>query len=168
MKSAALPLALVLLLTAGCRSRPKPADITPLQRKQAASLVSEADFAATTKDLPRAEDLYRKATDLCPDVPAYWEDLGMAQRRRGDYKGARKAYGEALALYEDRYARKKNPDDLLHRILLLALLGRDDEAIDLIRKTQGDYPSDPGLRQVRDPKWLQNAHASPTFKDIAL
>jgi tetratricopeptide (TPR) repeat protein len=162
----ALLLGLALPFFAGCK--PGPKDITPLQRKQAASLASEADFALTLKDFARAEGLYQQATGLCPDVPQYWENLGVTRRRLNDLNGARAAYRQALAVHEDRYRQARNPADLLQQAWLLALLGRDDDAATLMRKTISLYPDDARVRQASDPKWLERMHNDPTFKAIAL
>ncbi len=156
------------LLLAGCKPAVKSKDITPLQRKQAASFDSEADFAATMKDLPRAEGLYKQATELCPDMPLYWENLGMTQRKMGNPKGARAAYGEALTLYGEHYRREKNPEDVLQQAWLLALLGRDDEAAKLLQKARASHPNDTRVRQAAEPKWLETLHSNPAFKAIAL
>ena len=158
----------VLLLSAGCKPSVKSRDITPLARKQAASLGSEADFAATLKDLRRAEGLYQKAAGLCPDEPSYWENLGIARRKLGETKGARTAYGEALAVYRENYRRDRNPADVLHQMWLLSLLGRNDEAARLLQKGRVDHPADPRIRQAADPKWLEEMRRNPGFKAIAL
>lgn len=161
-----LLLGFTLPLFSGCK--PGPANITSLQRKQAASFASEADFAVTLKDLSRAEGLYKKAAALCPDTPAYWESLGMTQRKMDNPKGARAAYGEALALHQDHYRRDRNPDDLLQQAWLLALLGRDDEAVKLLQKARANHPNDLRIRQAAEPKWLEDLRSDPVFKAIAL
>lgn len=164
----ALLVGFTVLLFAGCKPSVKSKDITPLQRKQAANFDSEAEFAATMKDLPRAEGLYKKATELCPDVPNYWENLGITQRKMGNLKGARTAYGEALALHQDHYQQDKNPEDLLQQVWLLALLGRDDEASKLLQKGRASHPGDARIRQAAEPKWLETLHSNADFKAIAL
>ena len=85
---------LVVLGAAGCR--PPPKEITSLQRKEAATLVSEAEFALQLKDLARAEGLLAKAADLCPDTGKYWVDLGSVRVRLGKKDAARTAYLAAL------------------------------------------------------------------------
>ena len=165
---AVLLLGFSLLVSAGCKPAVQSKDITPLQRKQAASFGSEADFAVTLKDLPRAEGLYKKATELCPDMPPYWESLGVTQRKMGNLQGARVAYGEALALHEDHYRQGRNPDDLLQQAWLLALLGRDGEAAKLLQKARASHPDDLRVRQAADPKWLESLHGNAAFKAIAL
>lgn len=151
---------------AGCK--PKAAGITPLQRKQAASLVSEADFAVTMKDLPRAEALYRQALELGPDMPVHWQNLGIIQRKQGNLKGARSAYQQALALYADEYKARRKPESLVQQVWLLSLLGRNGDAEKLIRRAQADHPDDPVIRQLADPKKLDAMRHSPDFLAIAL
>ena len=53
---------LSLLAVTGCK--PKSASITSLQRKEAASLISEAEFALTIRELARAEKLLTQACAL--------------------------------------------------------------------------------------------------------
>ncbi len=159
-------LGLTLCLCPACK--PKPKEISPLQRKQAASLASEAEFAVTVKDLARAEGLYRQATELCPDVPEYWESLGVTQRRMNNLAGARTAYRRALEVHADRYKLEKNPGDLLQQAWILALLGRDDEAVSLMKKAAVAHPDDARIRLATDPKWLERLHSDPAFKEISL
>ena len=52
--------------------------ITPLERDKAANDMSEANFALTLKDWGRAEGLYAKATELCPDEGDAWVSLGSS------------------------------------------------------------------------------------------
>jgi Flp pilus assembly protein TadD len=159
-----LLLGFTLFFSAGC----KPREITSLQRKQAAHFASEAEFAMTLKDFPRAEGLYRQAADLCPDTPDYWENLGVARRKMGNLSGARTAYQQALATRIARYKQGKNPDDLLQQAWLLVLLGRDDEAVKLMQKGRASHPDDTRIRQAADPKWLEGVKNSPAIKEIAL
>jgi Flp pilus assembly protein TadD len=159
-------IALVLPWWAGCK--PRAAGLTPLQRKQAASLVSEADFAVTLKDLPRAEALYRQALELGPDVPGYWQNLGIIQRQQGNLKGARSAYQQALALYADAYKAGGKTESLVQQVWLLSLLGRNADVEKLIRRAQADHPDDPVVRQLADPKKLDAMRHSPDFLAIAL
>ena len=84
----------VLCGTPGCS--PKSKEITSLQRKEAATLDSEAQFALQLKDLARAEGLIAKAADLCPDTGKYWVDLGSIRVRLGKKDAARTAYQGAL------------------------------------------------------------------------
>src|SRR4051812_26980247 len=138
-----IPIVLGLLLLAGggCGRRTK--EITSLQRKEAATLASEAEFAVSVRDLPRAEKLLTKVVDLCPDNGDFWIWLGSLRMRSGDRQGAKRAYESGRAAFED--AAKLNPKDskfVLNQIRVLALLGRVPEARKLIEKMQKQYPAD--------------------------
>lgn len=161
-----LLIALGLPWWAGCK--PKGAGITPLQRKQAASLASEADFAVAMKNLPRAETLYKQALELGPDMPLYWQTLGVIQRKQGNVKGARTAYERALDLYADEYKTGRKPESLAQQVWLFSLLGRQSDAEKLIKRAQADHPNDPLIRQLADPKKLEAMRQSPDFQALAL
>lgn len=148
--------------------QPKAANVTPLQRKQAAGLASEADFAVVMKNLPRAEALYKQALDLGPDMPLYWQTLGVVQRKQGNVKGARTSYERALELYASEYKTGRKSESLAQEIWLLSLLGRHADAEKLIKRAQADQPNDPLIRQLADPKRLEAMRQSPDFLAIAL
>src|SRR5688500_11319136 len=104
MKSTSVLMSLLALVAlAGCK--PKPEDITPLQRKEAASLMSEAEFAMTLRDYTRAEPLFEKAAKLCPDDGEYWLGLGVTRRRLGNLPGAKAVYEKARSAYGDEFKR---------------------------------------------------------------
>jgi tetratricopeptide (TPR) repeat protein len=161
----------ILLLAAffgllGCH--PKAKEITSLQRKEAASLVSEAQFAVTLKDFPRAEELYAKAAALCPDTPDYWVTLGSVRKNLGHIPDARKAYEAGLKSQQDAYARDhKNAQLLIDQIYVLGLLGRPDEARALLKKAQAEHPDDSRILMLSE-KGLDQLLASPDFKAMAL
>src|SRR6266516_995457 len=54
---------------------------------------------ARTGDLDRAEASLNKALDLDPKQPVAYNELGMVQRRKGQFAKARKSYEAALAQY---------------------------------------------------------------------
>src|SRR4051794_15198966 len=117
----------VLGWAVGC-GRSKP-EITSLQRKEAANLISEAQFALTLRDHARAEGLLAKAAEMCPDTGEYWLILGQTRMKLGQKDGARTAYKRALAAFEDEAKSKKgDPQPVLQQITALALLGRIDDA----------------------------------------
>ena len=72
---------LSLLAVTGCK--PKSASITSLHRKEAASLISEAEFALTIRELARAEKLLTQASALEFDNGKTWISLGMIRVRLG-------------------------------------------------------------------------------------
>ena len=159
-------LALSLPLLFGCK--PKASSITTLQRKQAASVASEAEFATTLKDFKRASALYRQAAQLCPDTPEYQGNLGMVLRQMGDGEGARASYRAAAKLYRDRYAEAGHPADLLQQATLLILMGDGDGALKLLKKGSAAHPDDALLRDAADPSWLERVRRDPRFSKIAL
>jgi predicted Zn-dependent protease len=103
-----LVVAIVALLGgAGCGGGHR--EISDLQRKEAAHLASEADFAITLRDFPRAEGLLARVVELCPDTGPYWVSLGSVQLRLGQRSKAKASYQGALRALEN--AAKDNPDD---------------------------------------------------------
>ena len=154
------------VLGAGC-SRHK--EITSLQRKEAASLVSEAQFAVTLRDYARAEPLLAKAVALCPDTSDYFLSLGTVRRQMDNRAGAKQAYEQALDLCRDAYRRDgKNTQPLLQQIYVLALLGRMDDARDALAKAQKDHPDDATVRGIIESKQLDRLADDPGFKEKAL
>ncbi|HVU25031.1 MAG TPA: tetratricopeptide repeat protein [Opitutus sp.] len=160
-------LAAALLLAAAC-SKPKPKVITPLQRKEAANLVSEANFAVTLRDYARAQPLLEKAVALCPDDAESWVNLGIVRRRQGNAAGAKDAYQSALAAY--REAAEQNPAEperRMHEIYALALLGRVDEARAVLEKARKKNPENRPLRQFAETKQIERLLDDPRFKEVA-
>ena len=161
----AVLLGLAVLLFAGCG----PKAVTPLQRKQAASLVSEANFAVTLRDFPRAEGLLSQAVGICPDTPEYWMTLGTVRRKLDNRSGAKTAYEQALKAA--RASAKRMPENsqpLLQQIYVLALLGQGDDARATLEKARREHPSDRALRLFAEGNELDRMLADPTFKELAL
>lgn len=159
-----LLLVAVAVLWAACGAKEKP--ITELQRKEAATLVSEADFAATMKDYPRAESVLAKATELAPDTGSYWINLGVVRKRQGKTGGAKEAYQRALRAYENQ-AKKNNADvdAWLRQIYVLVLLGRADDARSLMGKMQKRFPDNRNVRIFVEEKQLDQMLADPMTKE---
>ncbi len=163
--AAATATVLLLAFTACARKAP---EITSLQRKEAASLVSEAEFALAMRDFGRAEELYAKATALCPDDGSYWLDLGALRRRADKRDGARQAYTEAAKAYAAAYkADRKNPQPLLQQIYVEALLGNTKTALKLLKQAQADHGDNPGVKKLT-PEAFDRMIADPGFKAQAL
>ncbi len=161
-------LAVTVLLLAGCK--PKPKEITSLQRKEAASLASEAQFALSVRDAARAEASLAKAAALAPDTGDYWLELGRCRVRLGQRGTAKDAYIAALDAYEADAMRAANlrTPSILRRIYVLALLGRVDEARTLLAKAQKESPDDRDLRAFADRRQIEQMLGSPAFKEAAL
>ncbi len=162
-----LLIAVILLVTAGCK--PKPKVIPSLQRKEAANLVGEAQFAVTMRDHARAEPLFEKAAKLCPDNGEYWFSLGVTRKRLGNPSGAKAAYEKARSAYHDAYEIDRNQSDaLLQELYVLALLGKVDEAHAVLEKAQKKDPANVRLRSFAESKQLDRVIAEPGFKEMAL
>eukprot|EP01035_Chromulina_nebulosa_P062448 gene62448-85403_t len=166
-----------LVLASGCK--PKGKEITTLQRKEAATLVSEAQFALQLKDLARAEGLLTKAAELVPDAGKVWVDLGSVRVRLGKKDTARTAYQAALKAYEDEAAApadtKGGPlpagaeaGPWLQQVYVLALLGRVDDARAVLAKAQKKLPESRAVRAFAEQKQIDKMIADPAFKLIAL
>jgi tetratricopeptide (TPR) repeat protein len=161
--------ALTVIVAAGLLGGCAKKEITPLQRKQAATLVSEASFAVTVRDLPRAESLLAQATALCPDSPEYWVNLGTVRRRMDNRAGAKTALEEGLKASRDAYKRDdKEPAPLLQQVYILAMLGRVDDARSTLEKAQKKHPDDRAVRMFVENKQLDRMLADPGFKELSL
>lgn len=159
-------LALVFLAATGCG--PKQPAISDLQRKQAAALVSEAEFALALRDFARAEGLFREAAGLCPDNGAYWLQLGTTSKRLNKTAEAKKSYEQAAKACAAAYkANDKDPGPVLRQVYAYALLGRTDDARALLRKVRKAHPKDEEI-QGFDEATLDRMIADPGFKAMAI
>jgi lipoprotein NlpI len=61
-----------------------------------------------TGDLDRAEASLRRAIELSPKHPAAYNELGLVQRRKGQYAAARASYEAALAILPDFHYAHRN------------------------------------------------------------
>ena len=142
---------------------------TPLQRKEAALLFSEAQFSTNLRDFAAAEPLLAKAADLHPENGTYWAELGTIRRRLGNTSGAKQAYQKSLDAF--KAAAKKTPDDtelVLQQVYVLALLGRGDDAQATLDRALKKTPDDRALKTFSQSKQLERILADPKFKEIAL
>jgi tetratricopeptide (TPR) repeat protein len=155
----------VLVLTAGCG--PKRV-LTEHDRREAAHLVSEAQFAMSVREWPRAEGLLAKAVKIDPEGDTLLT-LGAARVRQGNRAGAKEAYQAALKAYENDAARfATRSDPWLKRAYVLALLGRRDDARTVIEKASRQFPNDSKVRVLMDPKEFERMITAQNFKDMAL
>jgi Tfp pilus assembly protein PilF len=154
------------LLPTGCA---KKKEITPLQRKQAENMVSEAQFALSIREFARAEGLLVQATSLCPDTGAYWVTLGSTRVRMGQRDGARDAYKKALNAFENEADKnKEDAQPALQQVYVMALMGRVDDARALQDKLVKRYPNNREVRAFVDQKGLDRLLADPGFKQLSL
>jgi cytochrome c-type biogenesis protein CcmH/NrfG len=142
--------------------------VTPTQRTEAANMVSEAEFAVSVKEWSRAEGLYTSATALCPDEADTWVKLGVTRMRLGNHSGARDAYKSAASAY--KAAIKANPGNtqaVVRLAYVYVVLGRADDAKDLVEKAHKDHPDDPLLGQIVSQDGINKLLADPGLKEIS-
>ena len=160
-------MAAALVFASGCPAKKK--EISSLQRKEAETLVSEAQFALTIRDYARAEGLFAKAAELCPDTGSYWISLGATRMRLGNRSGAKDAYEGGLKAFQDLAAEEKaDAEPWLQQIYALAVLGRTDDSRALLEKAASRFPDDRKLQQFIEAKQLDRTLADPKFKEVAL
>lgn len=152
------------LVLAGCKDKPK--EISTAARAEAAQNASEGEFAIQIRDYPRAEDLFDKATQLDPEIPRYWKELGAARRHRDDNKGARKAYERAreLAALEYKRSEKKSISAGFGEVEAYVLLNRPDDARKALERLGKEHPDDPQLKAFVDNKIVDRMLEDTTIK----
>jgi tetratricopeptide (TPR) repeat protein len=168
---ASLILLAALAVAAGCgvKSPVNQKEPTELDRKRAAHLASEADFAVTIRDHARAEPLFAQAAELVPDSPQYWISLGSTRVRLGRRDAARDAYQNALKAYEKEAATNQNdPEPLLQQAYVLALLGRTKEGHAVLEQAAKRFPNNRKVRAFFQEKEFDRLIADPKVKEIAL
>ena len=163
-----LPLMLVCVALLGLTACGRKA-VTPLQRKTAANYVSEAQFAVNMRDFARAEGLFAKAVEACPDNGDYWVNLGAMRKRLNNRSGAKTAYEHAVDAFHDAYKLDpKQPELVLQEVYAQALLGRVDDARATLEKARKKHPDSRGIRVFAESRQLDRIVEDPAFKEIAL
>src|SRR5688572_8583774 len=149
-------------LASGCAPRK---EVTERDRKEAAYLASEAQFAVTVHEWARAEGLLAKAVKVAP-TGDYWLSLGATRLRLKNRAGAKEAYQAALKAYAFDAARKTTvPEPWVKQAYVLALLGRHDESRAIIEKAAKLFPKDGKIRALTDAKEFEKMISSQNFKD---
>lgn len=144
-------------------------EITELQRKQAAHLASEAQFALTMRDFPGAEISLAKAVELTPDDGALWLSLGAARMKQGKRGDAKDAYRGALRAFEaEAKDNKADSEPWLQQVHVLALLGQKDDGRALLEKTARQFPADRNVKLFVEEKQFDRLLEDPRFKEMAL
>lgn len=157
-----------LFVAAGCGGVKKK-EITDLQRKEAAHLASEAQFAMNLRDWARAESLLTNVVEIVPDTGPYWVSLGAMRMKLGNRDGARAAYRGALDAFEaEADEDKTDPEPWLQRVYVLALLGETDDGRSLLEKTAKQFPDHRNVRAFVDGKQFDAMLSDPKFKEMAL
>jgi tetratricopeptide (TPR) repeat protein len=155
-----------VLLAAGCSKKVK--EVPEVTKMEAATLISEAQFAMSIREYGRAEELIQRAIDLTDEVPEYWVSLGMTRRKQDNTDGARKAYKRALELHKERYEESKKPEELAQQAFVLALLGKTDEALKVLENGLKQYPDSPAMKKMADPRGLPSTFQRAEFKELAV
>jgi tetratricopeptide (TPR) repeat protein len=156
----------LLMIATGCEK--KPSEVPLAIKAEAASLASEAQFAMQIREFARAEELLQRALKLREDMPEYWVTLGMARRKQDNKNGARTAYTAALKLHAAAFKSDHQPEQLAQQAFVLALLGRQDEAVELLNKGLTDFPNNPVMQKMADPRGLPRTFKTEEFKTLAL
>ena len=168
-------LAAACLLLAACSEKPadkaaagQPKEVPKIVAAEAANLVSEAAFALQIRDYARAENSLARAVELRPDIPDWWSSLGSARKRQAKIGDARSAYKKALALYKKRYAATVDVADLQQQLIMLVLLGREDEARKLLERSCQKQPDQLMLKRLSDGKIVDQLLRDPNIQQLKL
>jgi serine/threonine protein kinase/Tfp pilus assembly protein PilF len=103
----------------------------------------------------RAVELAKKAVALSPEEPAFWDTLGAAHYRAGDWDAARAALEKSIALYAGRPDKRDTQESFSTFFLAMAhaRLGNAAEARRCydrdVRWMEQRQPVDPSLRRFR-------------------
>lgn len=158
--------AVALAFGTGCRAKKK--EVTELQRKEAALLASEAQFAMQLRNWAEAEAALTKAVEKVPDLGPYWVSLGAMRMKLGKRSEARAAYQGALKAFETEAAEDKNdPEPWLQQVYVLALLGRADDGRALLEKIAKRFPDNRNVKLFVESKFKEML-ADPQLKEMAL
>lgn len=138
-----------------------PKEVSTAIEAESGKLVSEAEFALQLRDTARAEKALSQAVKLRADIPEWWLLLGSTQKTLGENSDARASYKKALAIHERRYEVTGDPEHVLSQLLVLVLLGRDDDARDLLAKAAKKHPTSLPLKKMVDAGVVDRMIADP-------
>lgn len=160
-------LSLLGLAWAGCG--PKRPAVSDIQRKEAAHLATEAQFAMSLRDYARAEASLARAAGLAPDEGGLWVSLGAVRMKLGRKDEARDAYKRALEVHVDEAKENKSdPEPWLKQVYVLALLGRKDEGRALLDRAAKQFPESRNVRLFIENKQFDRMMGDPKFKEMGL
>ena len=155
------------LAVAGCKDKPK--EVSPAAKAEAAQLASEAEFAMKIRDFARAETLLMKSTELDPGGASYWMQLGAASKLLNKPGEAKKAYELAREVIRAEYEKDtSNPAPLFAEVEICVLLGKPDEAREVIAKAQKNHKDDRDVAMFVEGKVLDQMLADPQIKSVGL
>ena len=96
-------------------------------------------------------------------------NLCAVRRRMGNRAGAKDAYEKMRDEAHDLYKRDdKNTEALLQEVYALALLGRVDDARDVLTKARKKHPENRQLNVFSDSRQFDRILEDPAFKELAL
>ena len=100
-------------------------------------------LADRTEEYREAEKLIRKALKYDPDSPAIIDSLGWVLYKLGHHE-------EALAQLQRAYSKLDDPEVASHIVEVLAVLSRNDEAMEFLVAAETKDPESPLLKDVRE------------------
>lgn len=100
-------------------------------------------LADRTDEHREAEKLIRKALKLEPESPAIMDSMGWVLFKLG-------RYDEALIELDRAYGELDDHEVAAHIVDVLAALGRDVEALELLQSAESKYPESDLLKDVRE------------------
>ncbi len=100
-------------------------------------------LADRTDEFREAEKLIRKALEYDPDSPAIIDSLGWVLHKLGRHE-------EALEQLEIAYESFPDHEVAAHLVEVLAVLEREDEALELLLAAEADNPDSDLLQDVRE------------------
>ena len=158
----------ICALTLGAGCKPQRKVITDHDRRAAAHLVSEAQFALSVREWARAEGLLGQAVAIAPEGDTFLT-LGAARLKLGNRAGAKDAYESAVRAYADQAALEPTQSGpWMKQAYALALLGRKDDCRALLARGAKQFPNDARLRALQDPRQFELMISTPSFRDMAL
>lgn len=99
-------------------------------------------LADRTDEYREAEKLIRKALKLDPESPAIIDSMGWVLYKRGKHEAA-------LEQLEIAYEKFPDPEVAAHLVEVLAVLDREDEALELLEASELKHPEHELLQKVR-------------------
>lgn len=159
----AMALATALLL--GCHKK----EVSEHDKMEAANAFSDAQFALSIKDLPRAEAGFQKAAEIVPDNADYQFNLGIAEVKLGKKSDAKGPYKAALAIYQAAYKKDNTNTAAAQQILfILLLLHENDDAKAFLSDLVKAHPENTGLAKFQSSGGVDKLADQPMIKDLAL
>ena len=158
-------LAVALLLSFGCHKK----EASKQDQLAAAEAASDAQFAMTIREYPRAQAGYKKATDLMPENGDYWLGAGIAAFKAGDKSAAKSAYKSAANAYKAAYKKDKTALGAANQYVFVEfLLHEPADAKDFLIQVAKDHPENTGLNTFVNSNQLDKMADDPHVKDLAL